>query len=348
MVSMNDNFEDDALDFETAADQISTSLMAAQLLEKARNEGIPMKDLAIMSQGGKTKAVTTKEKERSSLIRRKELVELMRKRTIRGDHSLVNDIVERITNCQSKIDIIVKHTEVSPQELVAIRRELESSQNRATSLAKDVQVLEQAIVRKKQEDPVIRQFEEASSGLLTAMQEKDVEQIKTLRSFCEKTMKQYNINKRRLKPYIEKAREARLKFVIDKRRIMRIQFQTLLNIVEIYATSLNTGGFHTFSDTSIQSITGAIHDLRHMRSDSQTRIDKLGEPLGNVPLSFIPDIEKELDEVDEIILDPITGKVDELIVLVQSAEIDALKNADTENKEKESKRMAFQEKEEKK
>lgn len=346
---MNDNIEDDSLDFDVAADQISTSLMAAQLLEKARSEGIPMKDLAIMSQGGRTKAVTAKEKERSSTIRRKELVELMRKRTIRGDQSLVNDIVERITDCQSKIDIIVKHTEASPQELVALRRELESSQNRATSLAKDVQVLEQAIVRKKKEDPVIRQFEETSAALLTAMQEKDVEEIPKLRQLCERTMGQYNINKRRLKPYIEKAREARLKFIIDKRRIMRIQFQTLLNITEIYATSLHTGGFQDYAEDAIKTITESIHALRNMRSDAQARMDKLGEHLGNVPLSFIPDIEKDLDEVDEIILKPITASVDELILLVQSADIDSLKNKkEVEGAERDTKRMAFQEKEQKK
>ena len=345
---MNDQIEDDGLDFETAADQISTSLMAAQLLEKARNEGIPMKELAIMSQGGKTKAVTAKEKERSSQIRRKELVELMRKRTVRGDQSLVNDIIERISNCQSKIDIIVKHTEVSPQELVAVRRELEGSQNRATSLAKDVQVLEQAIVRKKKEDPVIRQFEEASTNLLTAMQERDVEKIKELRQFCEKTMSQYNLNKRRLKPYIERAREARLKFIMDKRRIMRIQFQTLMNIMEIYATSLNTGGFQHFSESAIGEITESIHTLRHMRSDAQARIDRLGSPLGNIPLSFIPDIEKDLDEIDDIILKPINQKVDQLILIVQSADVESLKNAEPEDSQKDKKRMAYQEKEEKK
>ncbi|MBZ0258926.1 hypothetical protein K8I31_22880, partial [bacterium] len=345
---MNDQIEDDGLDFETAADQISTSLMAAQLLEKARNEGIPMKELAIMSQGGKTKAVTAKEKERSSQIRRKELVDLMRKRAVRGDQSLVNDIIERISNCQSKIDIIVKHTEVSPQELVAVRRELESSQNRATSLAKDVHVLEQAIVRKKKEDPVIRQFEEASTNLLTAMQERDVEKIKELRQFCEKTMSQYNLNKRRLKPYIEKAREARLKFIMDKRRIMRIQFQTLMNIMEIYATSLHTGGFQNFSETAIGEITESIHAIRQMRSDTQERVDQLGNSLGNVPLSFIPDIEKELEEIDDSILKPINQNVDQLILLVQSADIESLKNAESDDSQKDKKRMAYQEKEEKK
>lgn len=345
---MNDQIEDDGLDFETAAEQISTSLMAAQLLEKARSEGIPMKELAIMSQGGRTKAVTAKEKERSSQIRRKELVDLIRKRAVRGDQSLVNDIIERISNCQSKIDIIVKHTEVSPQELLTIRRELEGSQNRATSLAKDVQILEQAIVRKKKEDPVIRQFEEASTNLLAAMQERDVEKVKELRQFCEKTMSQYNLNKRRLKPYIEKAREARLKFIIDKRRIMRIQFQTLMNIMEIYATSLHTGGFQNFSETAIGEITQSIHALRDMRSEAQPRIDEIGNPLGNVPLSFIPDIEKEIDEVDEIVLKPINQNVDQLILIVQSADIESLKNADADDAKKEKKRMAFQEKEEKK
>ncbi|MDP8245443.1 MAG: hypothetical protein P9L94_15265 [Candidatus Hinthialibacter antarcticus] len=346
---MNDNIEDDSLDFDVAADQISTSLMAAQLLEKARSEGIPMKDLALMSQGGRTRAVTAKEKERSSNIRRKELVDLMRKRTIRGDQSLVNDIIERISNCQSKIDIIVQHTEVSPQEMVAVRRELEGSQNRASSLAKDVQVLEQAIVRKKKEDPVIRQFEEASAALLTAMQEKDVEQIKKLRMFCEKTMKQYNINKRRLKPYIEKAREARLKFIVDKRRIMRIQFQTLMNIMEIYATSLNTGGFQHYTESATKEITDSIHTLRHMRSDAQARMDKLGAHLGNIPLSFITDIEKDLDVVDEIILKPIIGGVEALILVVQSADIESLKTKKEDKVvSKESKRMAYQEKEDKK
>lgn len=341
---MND-FSSDDNNLDLAAEQISTSLKAFQILEKARNEGIPMNELVFMNQAGRSKVVTAKEKERSSQLRRKELVDLMRKRTLRGDHSLVQDVTERITSCQTLVELILKQTQASPQELVSVRRDLEASQNRATSLAKDVQVLEQAIERKKQEDPAIRNFENASSELLKAMQEKDVERVKELREFCEDNMDTYNLRKRRLKPYISKAREARLKFIIEKRRIMKVQFQTYVNITELFASGMNAGTFQSYDNESVQKATELIHRLREQRTDSLPRVEKLNQNLVNVPLSFLPDIESELDAIDSVDLNPMKENVNELIGIVRDAEKAAkAKELETEIKQSDGKRMAYQQK----
>ncbi|MBI1387367.1 MAG: hypothetical protein GC154_02835 [bacterium] len=339
---MNDQHHDD-IDFGLAADQISTSLKAAQILEKAKADGVPMNELVLVNQAGRSKCVTVKEKDRSNQLRRQQILDQLKKRSIRGEFSLAKDISQRIARCQALIETITQYQEFTQQDLIAIRRELESAYNRGVSLANDVKVLEAAIERKKQEDPVIRQFEQASADLLKAIQEKDEPRLRDLREFCEKSLDQYNLNKRRLKPYITKAREARLKFIAEKRKIMRVQYQTYVQITELFARELCNGMLRGINEETNQEITRLIHELRAKRSEHQVRIDILGKSMGNVPLSFIPDIEADMDRMDEAIFLPTDEQVEQLIggmhkAVEKSREL-AKQQADDSKK---ANRMAFQ------
>jgi len=336
-------------DSEGSLSQISTALRAAKILERSRADGIPLKDLALDVQGGKVRAVTQREKKASDDIRRKELIQRLRQRSIRGENSLADDVGKRLRQCQEWIEYISRFSSVTEKDLITIRRNLESMNNRATSLVKEVTLLEVAIQRKKEEDPIIMQVERASAELMEAIRLGDFERVADLRQYCEQNMPIYNSRKKRLKPYFAQARQARLKFIAEKRLVMKMQFDTGNQVAELLAQDLNSGKFCQFDSDIMNHVTSLVQELRGLRSSSKTYIEKLAQPVTNVALSFIGDLEKEIEVIDLSVIVPFEEKVNDLMLSIGNA----LKNlrekvskVETVEKEK-TKRMAFQVKKEK-
>lgn len=337
------------LDSEDSLSQISTALKAAKILERSRAEGIPLKDLALDMQGGKVRAVTQQEKKASDEIRRKELIQRLRQRSIRGDSSLADDIGRRLRQCQEWIDYISRFSSVTEKDLLSIRRNIESTNNRAASLVKEVTVLEMAIQRKKEEDPIIVEVEKASADLMEAIKNQEFERVAELRQYCEQNMPLYNSRKKRLKPYFAQARQARLKFISEKRQVMRMQFETGGQVSELLAQDLNSGKFQQFDAESLHHAAALVQELRELRSTSRSRIDRLSHPVMNVALSFIPDLEKEMDVIDLAVIVPFEEKVNDLMTTIGAALKqlrEEIAQGETSAKET-SRRMAYQVKKDK-
>ena len=318
---------------DNALDQISTALAAARVLEKAHSEGVPLNDLVLVNKGGKTQCITRKEATRSNQTKRVELLERLRRRSIRGENNLAEDIAQRITRCRELIDQIVQITSLADKDLVAIRRNLESTHNRAASLVKDVDILENAIQRKKSEDPVITEFESASNEMLEAIRERNLPRIKELRAYCEKNMNLYNVRKNRLKPYLSKAREARMKFISEKRRVMRMEFDLFSLVTETYAKEMSEGRCSFMPEETFSRLTDVINRIRALRSTGREGIDKLNESMENVALTFLGDIENELEQLDTSLLSPTDQSVSLLIELIRSAvESDSSEKSDSSSR----------------
>ncbi len=332
-------------DQENTLSQLSIAVMAAKVLERSREDGVPMNELSLDTQGGKIRAVTQREKKASDELRRQELVKKLRQRTVRGDNSLSDDVTNRLKRCQEWIDYISRFSSASEKDLVTIRRNLEGMNNRASSLIKEVTVLEMAIQRKKEEDPIISKVENASREIMEAMKNKDLEKVAELRLFCEQNIPAYNSRKKRLKPYLNQARQARLKFLTEKRQVMRMQFDTGGQVVELLANDLSTGKFSQFDQEALQYVTELIHSLRSLRSSGKVKMDILARPIGNVALSFIKDIETEMRDVDDTILLMLEEKIDALMAAIGIALRQLREQGEQgSRKEKDEKRMAFQQK----
>ncbi len=334
---------DSEFDYENTLSQLSTALTASKILEKAGKEGLNLNEITVVSKGGKTQCVT--QKELSTQTHRKNIVDKLRRRVIRGEDNLSDDITKRIRNCQDLIKQISALFSIKSKEIVTIQRNLESTHNRATSLVKEVTILESAIERKKNEDPVISEFESASSELLKAIQSKDFIRIAQLRQFCEKNMQLYNMRKKRLKPYLTQARQARMKFITEKRRLMSIQFDIFSQATELFANKINDGIFCHIDKSILEKAANLIQKIREIRGNAKKVIDNLSQPLGNVALSFLPDLEEDLEKLDEILLSPMDQAVHELVSLISEAVIMAEDSQTIENNQLKS-RMAIREKQE--
>jgi len=346
MIADDGGFNDQE-DQENALSQLSVAVMAAKVLERSREEGVPMNELSLDTQGGKIRAVTQREKKASDELRRQELVKKLRQRTVRGDNSLSEDVTRRLRRCQEWIDYISRFSSATEKDLVTIRRNIEGMNNRAASLVKEVTVLEMAIQRKKEEDPIISKVENASQEIMEAVKNKDLDKVAELRLFCEQNISAYNSRKKRLKPYLNQARQSRLKFIGEKRKVMRMQYDTGGQVVELLAIDLSTGKFAKFDKEALQYVTELIHSLRSLRINGKGKMDKLLRPINNVALSFIKDLETEMRDVDDTFLLTLEEKIDALMSAIGIALKDAReKGEEKARKEKEDKRMAFQQKKE--
>ncbi|MBN2328088.1 MAG: hypothetical protein JXR73_13130 [Candidatus Omnitrophica bacterium] len=331
---------------EHAASQISTVVMAAKILERSRADGVPMNELSLDVRGGKIRAVTRQEKKAADESRRKELIKKLRQRSIRGDNSMAEDISRRLARCQEWINYLSCFSEISERDLASIRRSIESRNNRAASLIKEITVLEMAIQRKKEEDPVISNLEKSSKDLFEAIRRNDYDRAAELREYCEDNISVYNFHKKRLKPYLSKAKKARLKFLSEKRQVMRMQFETGRQIVELIAQDLTNGKFRKFEEAALRSITDFVHELRNIFATSRARIEKLSGSLANTALSFIPDIEKEMNEIDASVIIPVQECVERIVSIVDQSlkSIREQTDRDAAAMRDSARRMVFQEK----
>lgn len=200
---------------------------------KAEQQGIDTSNMIKTVRGGKVVWIT-KEEMNVTLARRRKVSGVKHaQRSIRGDDSLSSEINRRIQECNVLLNSIRKVSPEDTRELARAFRELRSIQNRVASLARDVRILETAIKRKRAEDSVLRDMDEATSNMVTAMQDGQLEEAEICKSYSERHMDEYLAKEKRLKPYIVKARQCRRDFLLHRQRLFQVQFNLIARGEEV-------------------------------------------------------------------------------------------------------------------
>jgi hypothetical protein len=148
-------------------------------------------------------------------------------RNIRGENNLSNEITRRIDACRSFINAIRKVAPEESPEYIRSMRNLESLQNLSVSHAREVRVLEAAIQRKKQEDPILQEMDKATDDMMNALKEDALSDVDVCQSFCDRHMDEYLVRQKRIEPYINKAKEYRLSFLISKQQLYQLQYELI-------------------------------------------------------------------------------------------------------------------------
>lgn len=329
-------------DVNATISQISTMLNAKQLLERSKNEGIPLNELVLVKEGGKAKAKTRSELQASDQIRRKQLIDKMKMRSIRGKNSLAEDVSRRLTQCQKWIDYISQFSTMSEKILLSVRRNLESSNNRASSLVKEFTVLENAIKRKKSEDPIIYRVEQASVEMREAIQNQDYQRANELKKFCVENMSLYQVRRNRLKPYLNQAREARMKFLLEKFQVIRMQCGIFYHVVELISKELSAGVFAYPDAGLMQQATDAIQSILELRTKSSLCVECIEQPCANSQQPAVDELEKKIDWCDEQVVQPIEEKINVLVQTIQQLKTPALTSEEKTGSPIKTNRMVFQ------
>ena len=148
-------------------------------------------------------------------------------RNIRGKNNLSNEITRRIGVCRSFINAIRKVAPEESPEYIRSMRTLESLQNLTVSHAREVRIMEAAIQRKKEEDPILQEMDKATNGIMNALKENVLSDVDVCQSFCDRHMDEYLVRKKRIEPYINKANEYRLSFLISKQQLYQLQYELI-------------------------------------------------------------------------------------------------------------------------
>ena len=203
----------------------------------------------------------------------------LKQRNIRGDNSLSNDIAARIHICQHMIEYISTNASAD-RELQSIHGRLENANQRTSNLVKNVSTLEEAIDRKIEEDDALMEF--------------------------------YHLRRKRLEPILTKCREARRDFMAEKLYLMHTQFQLYSKVIDLVNQSYSQGKYILLEKSGKAKIEEHLQTLLVLRNEGESVMDKMSQPLDNVSLSYIHEIENELFSIEESIIAPMSEYVENL------------------------------------
>jgi len=206
---------------------------------KAEQQGIDPENMVKTIRGGRVVWITVEEMNNVLSKQRRIGKSKIVQRTIRGENSLSSEIHKRIEACRSLMNAIRKVAPKESAEFSSRMRNLESLQNITTSQAHDLYVLESAIQRKRQEDPLIREIDQATVDIVNSLKNNELADIDVTQSYCDRHMEEYLAKQKRLEPYLKKALECRLVLLQKKQQLYQFQFdlvgqglQTLSNFLE--------------------------------------------------------------------------------------------------------------------
>ena len=203
----------------------------------------------------------------------------LKQRNIRGENSLSNDVAARISICQNLIAYLSANI-TSNEELLSIYNKLEIADKRTTNLIKTVSSLESAIDQKIEEDDALMEF--------------------------------YHLRRKRLEPILTKCREARRDFMAEKLFLMHTQFQLYSKVIDLVNRGYNQGKYLLLEKSGKTKIEEHLQTLLVLRNEGESVMDKMSQPLDNVSLSYIHEIENELFSIEESIVAPMSEYVEYL------------------------------------
>jgi len=244
---------------------------------KAEQQGVDPKEMVKTIRGGKVVWITTKEMNKILHKRRHFINKQSKQRSLRGEDSINSEIYRRLETCR---DIIQKMRKYSPEEspkLVELSRQLEQLNHLVNDHAKEVRLLESAIERKKQEDPILKEISNATTNMLEALERNDFSDVNLNQNYCEKHLEEYLFKQKRLDPYIKKAKEFRLKFLTAKQKLYVFEYNLISKGVKILSTGVNDIIYHNKEHNSSEVIQNLINELNTILKDSRPIYEVLNQ-----------------------------------------------------------------------
>ncbi len=236
---------------------------------KAKQEGINPDDMIKTVRGGRVVWITKDEMNGILSKHRKFARGKKNQRAIRGKDSIASEINNRIHSCRLIVDTLRSIDPNSSKSFVITLKRLEAEQNQCTSLARDLSLFESAIQRKKQEDPIIQEVEQANKTMLEAAKNQDLSEVDVCQTFCERHMDEYTAKMQRLEPYIKKAKEYRILFLHAKQKIIHYSFVLLKDAHAILNDHMQEILYHDKSLQTAEMLANKIELLEEKLTEAE-------------------------------------------------------------------------------
>ncbi len=320
---------------------------AAVSTHKAKQQGVNPENMVKTIRGGRVVWITVEEMNEILSKQRKLSGKKYQKRTVRGEDSLTSEINRRVEACRSLIHTIRK---VSPEEsgaFTALLRNLECIQNMSVSHAREYRILENAIQRKKQQDPILQEMEDATSNMVDSLNKDNLSNVDLCQSFCDRHMDEYLAKQKRLEPYIRKAKEYRREFLLSKQQLFQFQFNLLDQGEQTLTQHLEEILYHDQEGEVSENLVQCSKEIRSLLNKGKLYFEKFE----HYPPDELLENKDLFKEADQTYLTPLFNKIVGYVDLFRTAWTEFVESKDKESAQSEqsseissSHRMVYQEK----
>ncbi len=319
---------------------------------KAEQKGIDPENMVKTIRGGHVVWITIDEMNAILSKKRRIVKSQMIQRSIRGENNISSEIQKRIEACRSLIDAIRKIAPKESADFSSQMRNLESLQNITTSKAHDLYVLESAIQRKRQEDPLIQEFDCATKDIVQSLQKNKLDDIEINQSYCDRHMEEYLAKQKRLEPYLKKAGACRLELIQKKQQLYQFQFDLIDQGLKMLSGFLDDILYFDKQNVQAPVLIKSYEEIRSLLNNAKPIIHQLAD----YPPEKLQEDEHLFLEADTKYLTPLLTKTVlfvesfqeawNLLVIKKETIVSTQKPQESEAIHS-SKRMVFQESQEK-
>ncbi|MEW6234480.1 MAG: hypothetical protein AB1656_03765 [Candidatus Omnitrophota bacterium] len=282
---------------------------------KAEMQGIDPEDMIKTVRGGRVVWIT-KEEMNTILAKQRKLTGVKYvKRSARGEDSLSSEINRRVEACRALINAVRKAAPEESAELSNRMRELEAMHNQSLSHAKEVRLLETAIHRKKMEDPILKEMENANAEMLDAFNKNELAEVDVCQSFCDRHMEEYLAKQKRIEPYVKKAKECRLAFLQTKQALFQFQFGMIEKGKEMLTRHIEEIVYHDKESVFSPSLAKMAQDLGNLLEESRSCFLALAE----YPLEELENQKEAFNDADKRFLAPLFNQIVDFVELFKQA-----------------------------
>lgn len=204
----------------TLLDQIN----GAMCEYKANQVGNDPSQMVKTVRGGKVVWITIDEM--NEILRKQKRIVFKKtaKRETTSKHAISEEILSRLQIAKYLVETIKLVNETEYPGYLKKYRFMESNYYQANSLSRDIQILDNAILRKKKEDPLLQEMEGTTAEMIEAMKGNNLSTVDACQSFYNRNADDYAVRHKLLEPYIKKANETRLAYLRTKQKTVESEY----------------------------------------------------------------------------------------------------------------------------
>ncbi|MFH1742338.1 MAG: hypothetical protein ABIH23_25315, partial [bacterium] len=151
--------------------------------------------------------------------------------------------------------------------------------------------------------------------MLEALEKQEIAEADLCKTYCDRHSEEYLAKQKRLEPYLNKARECRTQFVIEKRKIYQFELELADRGEEILCGQIQELLYHDKEGKTTQNLLSLAEGIRSLAAEGRPAFDGLTdhtpEELEEQSSTFV--------ELDKKYLAPLFNKTIEFVDAFQQA-----------------------------
>lgn len=241
---------------------------------KAEQRGTNRENMVKTIRGGKTVWIT-KDEMNQILFKRRQVFKAQSINTKPEPEQPSTELLRRLEICQQLIETIRLVSNDQSLQFVRLKLNLEAVINQSLSQARDVRIIEKALQRKKEEDPLFLEMERVNGSILSALDSNNLMDASIDHSFQERHLEEFLSKQKRIEPYEKKAQENKQSYLEIQLKVYLFQFEIISASSESMSQHLEELLYHDRKGELTQNAIGFHQYLQNLISERLPFIQNL-------------------------------------------------------------------------